>query len=65
MDVRLILRPNDRIKEIKTNHPIDLILYDNEMTAEVEKLKTSVVNVKSGYRIQSIGEYVKINLIFS
>lgn len=54
LDVRLMLRSNESTKEIKTNHPIDLILYDKEMAEEVEKLKKSVVNVKSGYRIQSI-----------
>ncbi|KAG7308513.1 hypothetical protein JYU34_005725 [Plutella xylostella] len=54
LDVRLILKPFDNIKKINTAHSIDLILYDNSLAKEVDRLKESVVSLQSGYNVQSI-----------
>ncbi|KAI8436935.1 hypothetical protein MSG28_010361 [Choristoneura fumiferana] len=52
LDVRLIIRPDEPVKKIKTNHPIDLVLYDNELASDIDRLKQSVESVKSGYQLQ-------------
>ncbi|XP_053609329.1 bifunctional coenzyme A synthase isoform X2 [Plodia interpunctella] len=47
IDVRLILKPLETQSAVKTNHPIDLVLYDNELSKEVEVLKKSVAALKT------------------
>ncbi|XP_063383809.1 bifunctional coenzyme A synthase isoform X1 [Cydia fagiglandana] len=54
LDVRLIIKPVDRVKNIRTYYPIDLLLYDNELSSEIEKLKKSAESLKTDYQIQSI-----------
>ncbi|XP_037294471.1 bifunctional coenzyme A synthase isoform X2 [Manduca sexta] len=54
LDVRLMLRSSGSGKEIKTNYPIDLILYEKDLHKEVEMLKQSVVTLNSKHSLQSI-----------
>ncbi|XP_047991628.1 bifunctional coenzyme A synthase isoform X2 [Leguminivora glycinivorella] len=64
LDVRLIIKPVDAVRNFRTYHPIDLVLYDNELSSEIDKLKKSVESLKTDYRIQSIeqdGELETLN----
>ncbi|XP_061716278.1 bifunctional coenzyme A synthase isoform X2 [Cydia pomonella] len=63
LDVRLIIKPVDTVKNIRTYHPIDLLLYDNELSSEIEKLKKSVESLKTDYRIQSIEQDGKLETL--
>ncbi|XP_073955843.1 bifunctional Phosphopantetheine adenylyltransferase - Dephospho-CoA kinase [Choristoneura fumiferana] len=63
LDVRLIIRPDEPVKKIKTNHPIDLVLYDNELASDIDRLKQSVESVKSGYQLQSIEQDISLENI--
>ncbi|XP_026736424.1 bifunctional coenzyme A synthase isoform X2 [Trichoplusia ni] len=56
LDIRLMLKPSDTVKEIKTGYPIDMILYDSELAKEIDDLKHAVSTVTSGYELQSIGQ---------
>lgn len=54
LDIRIMVNLQDSNKRLKTNYPIDLILYDTDLETEVETLKQSIDTLKSGYRLQSI-----------
>ncbi|KAJ8722181.1 hypothetical protein PYW08_004583 [Mythimna loreyi] len=54
LDVRLMLKPSESIKEIVTNSPIDMILYDSELAKDIDVLKNSVAHAKTGCKMQSI-----------
>ncbi|KAJ8731258.1 hypothetical protein PYW07_004422 [Mythimna separata] len=54
LDIRLMLKPSESIKEIVTNSPIDMILYDSELAKDIDTLKNSVTHVQSGCKMQSI-----------
>ncbi|GBP50215.1 Bifunctional coenzyme A synthase [Eumeta japonica] len=53
VDVRFILRTAQN-REIKTNHPIDLVLYDQLLAKEIVNLKLSLTNLNNEYKLQSI-----------
>lgn len=48
---------------IKTNTPIDILMYDSALTNEVRDLEKSVVNLNTDYKLQSIGKKI-IKLLF-
>lgn len=52
-----MLKASGTIKEMLTNSPIDMILYDSELAKDIELLKNLVPCVQSGCKIQSIGKY--------
>lgn len=43
---------------IKTNTPIDILMYDSALTNEVKDLEKSVVNLNTDYKLQSIGKKI-------
>lgn len=55
LDVRLMLKPSETVKEIRTSFPIDLILYDSELSKDIDQLRASVSTINKDYKIQSIG----------
>ncbi|XP_026327157.1 bifunctional coenzyme A synthase isoform X2 [Hyposmocoma kahamanoa] len=55
LDVRLMLKPNEPMKNLKTSQPIDLILYDSELTKDIDKLKHTVVTLSSDYKLHYLG----------
>ncbi|KAL0838706.1 hypothetical protein ABMA28_016772 [Loxostege sticticalis] len=54
LDVRLIVKPSEAVNTIKTNTPIDILMYDSALTNEVKDLEKSVVNLNTDYKLQSI-----------
>ncbi|XP_059052187.1 bifunctional coenzyme A synthase [Achroia grisella] len=54
LDVRLLLKPIELTKNIKTNYPIDLILYDSDLSKEVESLQHSIATLNAGSKLESI-----------
>ncbi|XP_075978098.1 bifunctional Phosphopantetheine adenylyltransferase - Dephospho-CoA kinase isoform X2 [Anticarsia gemmatalis] len=54
LDVRLMLKPSEPKRDIKTNYPIDMILYDSELSKDIDQLKASVSTVRNNYKLQSI-----------
>lgn len=54
LDVRLMLKPIETIKEITTKYPIDMILYDSELSKDIDRLKAKVATVENDYKLQSI-----------
>ncbi|XP_013194903.1 bifunctional coenzyme A synthase isoform X2 [Amyelois transitella] len=54
LDVRLILKPLEATTKVKTNHPIDLILYDSNLSKEVDSLKSVVTSLKTDQVPKSI-----------
>ncbi|XP_026761829.1 bifunctional coenzyme A synthase isoform X1 [Galleria mellonella] len=53
LDVRLLLKSTES-KNIKTNYPIDLILYDSHLTKDINSLQQSVLSLNSGSKVHSI-----------
>lgn len=45
LDVRLLIKPRDNIRKIKTNRKIDVILYDADIIENVNELQNSLQNV--------------------
>ncbi|XP_072949345.1 bifunctional coenzyme A synthase isoform X2 [Epargyreus clarus] len=54
LDVRLMLKPREAVKKIKTSYPIDIIMYDSELSEETDNLKQSVVNVQDKFHLQTV-----------
>lgn len=54
IDIRLMVKPYEKSKDIITRQPIDLIMYDSESAKEVEVLRKSVKSLDRGYRLQNI-----------
>lgn len=49
-----MVKPLDSIKKLKTNYPIDIILYDSDLEHEVDNLSKSIDSLKADHRVQSI-----------
>ncbi|XP_028166064.1 bifunctional coenzyme A synthase isoform X2 [Ostrinia furnacalis] len=54
LDVRLMLKPTEAAKTIKTSKPIDILLYDSALTNELEDIKKSVATLNTDCKLQSI-----------
>lgn len=52
-----MLKPNEPMNNLKTSQPIDLILYDSELTKDIDKLKHTVVTLSSDYKLHYLGEF--------
>lgn len=55
-DVRLMLKPWDTLTKIKTNNPIQVIIFDKDLAKEADKLKLSIDNVKDDVLFKQIDE---------
>ncbi|KOB67710.1 Bifunctional coenzyme A synthase [Operophtera brumata] len=44
---QLMLKPSSKESKIETHHPIDVVLYDSELSQEANQLKQSVVTVQT------------------
>ncbi|XP_050350593.1 bifunctional coenzyme A synthase isoform X2 [Nymphalis io] len=55
-DVRLMLKPRDTLTKIKTNYPIQLIMYDKELSKESDQLVNSLDNVQTEVLLQSLDD---------
>ncbi|XP_047533550.1 bifunctional coenzyme A synthase isoform X1 [Vanessa atalanta] len=55
-DVRLMLKPRDAQTKIKTNYPIQLIMYDKELSKESDKLRNCLDNIQTEVMLQSLDE---------
>lgn len=51
-----MLKPSDKDSQIETHHPIDMVLYDSELSQEANALKQSVVTAEAECKLQRIGE---------
>lgn len=58
LDVRLMLKPNDALKNIKTSQQVDLILYDSDLAKDIDNLKHTIVTLSSGYQMHCLGKFV-------
>ncbi|CAG9786837.1 unnamed protein product [Diatraea saccharalis] len=54
LDVRLMMKLNDKGSVITTKHPIDIILYDSDLSKEIEQLKKLLTSLSPGYQLQSL-----------
>ncbi|XP_047030218.1 bifunctional coenzyme A synthase isoform X1 [Helicoverpa zea] len=54
LDIRLMLKPSGTIKDIKTNYPIDMILYDSELDRDIDQLKSYIATLNTGCKLQSV-----------
>ncbi|KAM3965113.1 bifunctional Phosphopantetheine adenylyltransferase - Dephospho-CoA kinase [Aphomia sociella] len=54
LDVRLMLKPTEALKNIKTNHPIDILLYDSDLSNDIDNLQRSVVTLNTGSKLECI-----------
>ncbi|CAH1638304.1 unnamed protein product [Spodoptera littoralis] len=53
LDVRLILKQGG-VRNENTNFPIDLVLYDSELSSDIDSLKSSVNTIRSGCRVLNL-----------
>ncbi|KAL4716682.1 hypothetical protein ACJJTC_004801 [Scirpophaga incertulas] len=54
LDVRLMLKLRNPGMPINTKHAIDIVLYDSDLSHEIDDLKKSVKNLSSEYEILSL-----------
>ncbi|RVE50887.1 hypothetical protein evm_004454 [Chilo suppressalis] len=54
LDVRLMIKLTEKGNTIKTKYPIDILIYDSDLSKDIDDLKTSITTLGPEYRLQSI-----------
>lgn len=53
-----MLKPTSLPVKVQTNHPVDFLFCDSELSEHIDELEQSVNNIQMVHKIESIGEYV-------